>query len=309
MKLLIVGASGQLARSLLEIDKPTGVDLVATGRPTLDLTAPKTIARLFEQLAPDVVINAAAYTAVDQAEQEPGFAYAINADGAAWLAENCARHGSALIHVSTDYVFDGHNPTPYREDDPPAPLNIYGSTKLAGEQRVAETCKQHIILRTSWVYSPFGRNFVKTMLRLAEMKPELGVVDDQWGCPTYAPDLAAAILRLAQTIAARTEADIPWGLYHAAATGATTWCGLAREVFRCAAVVGGPQATVRAITTAEYPVPARRPANSRLDCSKLLRCFGVSLPDWRQGVAACVARLLHDELKRNATLGAMPKAT
>ena len=182
---------------------------------------------------------------------------------------------------------------PYTEDDAPNPASVYGRSKLEGEKRVATGCSRHIILRTAWVHSPFGHNFVKTMLRLAASQPEVAVVDDQVGCPTYALHLADAILSIAARILDRSQhGEPPWGIYHAASQGEATWCSFAGEIFRCSAALGGPRAVVRAITTAEYPTPARRPQNSRLDARKLMRRFDVQLADWRAGVADCVRRLV-----------------
>ena len=200
MKVLVIGAQGQLARSLLEFAKSADISVVAVGRPELDLLKPTTVARAIEDAASDVVINTAAYTAVDKAEAEPELAYAINAEGAGRVAEACARKNIPLIHISTDYVFNGALARPYREDDQAAPLGVYGQSKLEGERRVADVWQRHIILRTAWVYSPFGHNFVKSMLRLAANRSEIGVVDDQVGNPTYAPHLAAGILAVARQI-------------------------------------------------------------------------------------------------------------
>ena len=291
MRLLVAGAQGQLARAMIELaPSATDVTAFALGRPALDLTAPASVLKTLADFKPDVIVNAAAYTAVDKAESEPDAAMSLNADGPARLAEAADKMGAILIHVSTDYVFDGTKTTPYVEDDPTAPLGAYGRSKLAGEVAVRAATARHIILRTAWVHSPFGANFVKTMLRLAADRPEVRVVDDQIGSPTYAPHLADAILAISR--AAIVDQDgARYGTYHAAGSGAVTWCGMAREVMRISASLGGPSATVTAITTAEYPTPARRPANSRLDCTKLATAFGVTLPRWENGVAECVRRL------------------
>jgi dTDP-4-dehydrorhamnose reductase len=289
MKLLIVGSSGQLARSLIGLKAATAVGLMAIGRPVIDVRMPDSIARAFDRHEPDLVVNTAAYTAVDQAETEPAAAHAVNAAGAGHVAQACQRRGIPLIHTSTDYVFDGAKPSPYGEDDQTAPLNVYGASKLAGEHLVANLCPHHIILRTAWLVSSYGRNFVTTMLRLAETRPRLDVVDDQHGSPTYAAHLAAAILSITERLASRTA---PWGVYHAAGAGEATWCDVAREVFRVSASLNGPSAPVRPIGSADYPTRARRPANSRLNCRKLEQAFGVRLADWRAGIAECV-RSLH----------------
>lgn len=292
VRVLVTGATGQLARSLVEAAEDTaGFDVVAIGRPGLDITQVASVAAAIAATRADVVVNAAAYTAVDKAESEPEAARRVNVDGPSNIGSAAHAAGVPVIHVSTDYVYDGRKAAPYVETDETAPVSVYGATKLAGERALTEAAPHHIILRTAWVHSPFGNNFVKTMLRLATTRPEIRVVDDQLGSPTYAPHLADAILKLARTLASRPADQIAWGTYHASGSGETTWCGLAREVFRVSASHGGPAATVTAIGTADYPTPAHRPANSRLDCGKLRREFGVVLPEWREGVAACVARL------------------
>ena len=290
LKLLVTGREGQLAKSLLECNSPA-TRVIALGRPELDLGDPPSIRRALDVHRPDIVVNAAAYTHVDDAEKEPDKAFRINARGAGCVAEACAAAGIPLIHVSTDYVFDGEKPSAYVENDATGPLNVYGRSKLAGEQAVSEACPRHIILRTGWIHSSFGRNFVTTMLRLAETRSEIAVIDDQHGTPTYAPDLAEAILAIAQHVVDRDEGLDLWGVYHISAEGETTWCGLAKEVFRHATDCGGPTASVRPIPTSEYPTPARRPASGRLDAGKLARTFGLRLPHWTTGVARCVRRL------------------
>lgn len=291
MRVLVIGRDGQLARSLLAAKVPAGLQLAAVGRPDIDLGAPATIVPALDRLAPDLVINAAAYTAVDKAETEPELAHAINAGAPGLVARACASRDIPLIHISTDYVFDGSKPAPYCEDDPTAPLGVYGRSKLEGERRVAAACPRHIILRTAWIVSPYGHNFAKTMLRLAATRAEVGVVHDQIGSPTYAPHLATGILAIAETCLRHGGNAVAWGIYHAAGSGEATWCELARAIFLQSASVGGPSAAVRPITTAEYPTAARRPANSRLDCSKLAHAFAVRLPDWRVGIAECVRPL------------------
>ena len=292
MKILVTGAEGQLARSLVEAARGTAITVVALGRPSLDLTMPDRIAAHMREVVPNLVVNAAAYTAVDKAESEPDLAHSVNALGAGHVAAACRKGRIPIIHISTDYVFDGNKQAPYVESDDTAPAGAYGRSKLDGEINVQAQQPQHIILRTAWVHSPFGNNFVKTMLRLAETRTELGVVDDQLGTPTYAPHLAAAILDIARLIATRARDDMPWGIYHAAGQGEVTWCGLARATLARAAALGANPVKVNAITTADYPTPARRPANSRLDCTKLKKQLGIALPEWRLGVDECVARLM-----------------
>jgi dTDP-4-dehydrorhamnose reductase len=290
LKLLVIGAGGQLACSLLQVKKPEGARVDAVGRAHIDILDSASIDRAIERHEPNFVVNTAAYTAVDKAESEPTQAYAINADGAAFVAEACGRRNVPLIHISTDYVFDGSN-APYREDSRTAPVNIYGASKLEGERRVAAACPQHLILRTAWLYSPFfGHNFIKTILRAAS-RSEVAVVDDQTGNPTYAPYLTAAIIAIIDRILKSPNRSQFWGTYHVAGSGEATWYSLAQEVFRQSAALGGPSVNLRPITTAEYPTPGRRPADTRLDCSKSMETFGVHLPHWSKGVAECVARL------------------
>ena len=297
MQILVIGSSGQLARSIATTRRP-GIDVVAVGRPTLDLRIPSTIELAIATHRPDILVNAAAYTAVDRAESEPELAHAINARGAGLLAAVCARAGLPLIHISTDYVFNGRSTTPYIEDDAVGPLNVYGSTKAEGEQRIIECNARSIILRTSWLHSPYGRNFVSGMLNLALAKDEIAVVDDQFGCPTYGPHLAAAILQVAEQTGRSGFAA--WGIYHACGSGETTWCGLALEAMAVSKWLRGPSTEIRAIPTAEYPLPAKRPRNSRLNCAKLITTFGVSLPNWRIGAALGVGEIIG----RNKTIAA-----
>ena len=219
-----------------EAARQRGCKLLLAGRPTLDLLDPQSISRVVDAAAPDVIINTAAYTAVDQAENEPERAFAINADGVAYLAKTCARSNVALIHISTDYVFDGNARTPYTEGDLANPINTYGRSKLAGEERLREVLERHIILRTAWLFGAFDSNFLKTMLRLAGERPSLSIVNDQTGNPTYAAHLAEIILPLAENIAAGREQ--PWGTYHACAAGEATWFEFAREIF-LTRVIGG----------------------------------------------------------------------
>jgi dTDP-4-dehydrorhamnose reductase len=289
VKLLVTGREGQLARGLAET-AGAGVQVVAIGRAELDLADAKSVAAAVARERPDIVVNAAAYTAVDRAETEPAVAHGVNALGAEHVAKACAARAIPIIHISTDYVFDGTKDGPYVEDDSTAPINVYGRTKLEGEQRVAKACERHLILRTAWVHSPWGTNFVKTMLRLATTRPNIGVVDDQKGSPTYAPHLAATVLAIAGRVAA-DPAGMRWGVYHAVGAGETTWFGFAREVFRHAVEHGLPAAEVAAIATAAYPTLARRPANSRLNCDRLRLLLGVELPDWQVGVRDCVMRI------------------
>lgn len=287
MKILVTGKSGQVVTSLLELAGAVpDVELVAAGRPELDLEDRASVMECIAAARPDIVVSAAAYTAVDRAEEEPDRAYAVNVVGAAAVAEAAERVGAACIHLSTDYVFSGAGTRPYREDCATGPQTVYGQTKLEGERAVALTGAKHVILRTSWVYSPFGVNFVKTMLSLAEDRDTVAVVADQWGKPTSALDIADAILWIAPRLR-----DGRFGLYHLAGAGETNWAGLARHVFQASRESGGPFAEVKDVSSAEYPARARRPHNSRLSSEKFERTFLWRAPDWRSSVEQVVARL------------------
>lgn len=292
VRVFVAGAEGQVARALVERGKERGIAVLAVGRPELDLAAFAGLSPRAIDFAPTVVVNAAAYTAVDKAESEEDAAFAVNAAGAGALARAAAERDLPVIHISTDYVFDGTKASPYVETDATAPTGAYGRSKLSGEDQVIAAAKKHVILRTAWVTSPFGHNFIKTMLRLAGERDRLAVVADQHGSPTSALDLADAILTIAETIARDGWNDVHGGIFHAAGSGETTWHGLAEAVFAASAAHGGPSVPVDAITTAEFPTPAKRPANSRLDCSKLARVFGIHMPHWRDATERCVERLL-----------------
>lgn len=293
-EILVVGQSGQLARALVRLDTIAGRQVICTGRPDLDLAQPETVQEVIERIAPVLVINAAAYTAVDQAESEPETAFAINADGVGVLGRLCARRQIPMIHVSTDYVFDGSATQPYAPDDPVAPQGAYGRSKAAGEAVLREVLDRHIILRTAWVFSDGGKNFLTTMIGAGAVRSELRVVDDQHGSPTYAADLAQGIAEIATRIL-REPQNSCWGTYHLTNSGATTWCGFAREIFACQARTGVAIPEVVAITTADYPTPARRPKWSVLDCAPTERAFGVCLPDWKDATARCIAQLSDQE--------------
>ncbi|MBZ9755790.1 dTDP-4-dehydrorhamnose reductase [Mesorhizobium sp. ESP6-5] len=292
MRLLVTGRDGQVAASLLAAGQArAGVEVVAIGRPELDLARPDTIIDAIAGAKPDIVVSAAAYTAVDQAEDEPDLAFAVNATGAGKVAEAAARLGVPVIHLSTDYVFDGTKADAYVETDPTAPLGVYGASKLAGEQAVASANPRHLILRTAWVYSPFGKNFAKTMLRLAADRDEISVVSDQWGNPTSALDIADAILHTAALL--HGDKDFAaFGTYHLAGTGETNWSGFARHILDTSRGFGGPWARVRDITTMDYPTKARRPVNSRLSSAKFASAFAWTAPDWRKSTEKAAARLV-----------------
>ena len=287
-KILITGVSGQLAVALGEAAPSHQLAVRQFDRPALDFDRPASIAAAFAETAPWLVINAAAYTAVDAAEDDADAAFRANRDGPAQLARLCEAAGIPLIHISTDYVFDGLKGAPYVESDPTAPQGVYGASKLAGEQAVLGGCSRAIVLRTSWIYSPTGKNFVRTMLSVARRTDRLRVVADQKGCPTSAPDLAEAILVIAVRIATDGWQDRFAGLYHAAGTGWTTWHGLAVATFQEAARYGAPVPTVDPIITAEWPTRAQRPPNSRLNCDRLESAFGLRLPAWRDGLARTI---------------------
>lgn len=259
------------------------------GRPDIDLTRPHSLADAISRVSPAVVINAAAYTAVDRAESEPEQAFAVNAEGAGVLAGLCASGGIPLIHVSTDYVFDGAASSPYPVDAPIAPLGAYGRSKAEGEARVRAAAPRHVIARTAWVYGEHGANFLRTMLRLGAERPELGVVDDQHGSPTCTADLASALARIAGR--ALEPGFTGWGTYHVTNAGETTWCGFAREIFRLEAERGRPVPRLVPIPTSGYPTPARRPAYSVLDTGRTTAVFGIAMADWRDALARCFSRL------------------
>lgn len=303
MRIAVTGSQGQVALSLLERGPALGATVLALGRPQLDLARPGTIAPALASARPDIVVNAAAYTAVDDAESEPELAVSTNATGAGAVAEAASRLGIPLIHLSTDYVFDGSLERPYAETDPVAPINVYGRSKLAGEVAVAAATDDYVILRTAWVYSPFGTNFVRTMLRLAGSRPEVSVVADQRGSPTSGLDIADGVIKIGRNLLRERDRNDMRGCFHIAGEGETTWAGLAQAVFAASAAAGGPDAQVRPVATADYPTGARRPANSRLCCDKLARVHGVRLPDWRTSLEACVARLVAAGLSANAPGG------
>ena len=289
VRIAVTGKDGQVARALVERG---GAEVVTVGRPELDLAGPaEKVVEVIEAVWPDVIVSAAAYTQVDKAETERELAFAVNESGARAVAQAAQRLGVPLIHLSTDYVFDGSKDSPYVEEDPAGPTTIYGRSKLAGEQAVLADCPNSAVLRTAWVYSPFGSNFVKTMLRLATDRDEIAVVADQRGNPTNALDIADGILRIASNLRGSGDAALR-GLFHMTAAGDASWAEFAEFVFSASAEAGGPVAKVRHIATADYPTPARRPANSRLDCSKLARTHWVALPDWHASVKEVVSRLV-----------------
>jgi dTDP-4-dehydrorhamnose reductase len=293
-RIAVTGKKGQVVGSLLERASAHDIDVVAIGRPELDLVDSGDIRRALRTISPDAIVNAAAYTGVDRAEQEPDLALSVNGAGAGAVAEAAQALGVPLAHISTDYVFDGRKTGSYREDDEVAPLGVYGRSKLVGEVAVIENTKNYAILRTAWVYSPYGANFLKTMLKLAKTRHQISVVADQHGNPTSALSVADGVISVVKNLLAQPNEARLRGTFHMTASGETTWAGFAKAIFAASAALGGPVAEVREISTAEYPTPARRPANSRLDCSKLLSTHGICLPEWRATIAPCVERVLRD---------------
>jgi dTDP-4-dehydrorhamnose reductase len=286
--ILITGGSGQLAIALEDAARSHGVAVRRVGRPTLDFDRPDSVAEVFAAVAPRMVVNAAAYTAVDAAEDDAEAAFRANRDGPAMLAQLCEAAGIPLIHVSTDYVFDGRKGAAYVETDATAPQGVYGESKLAGEQAVLSGCSRSIVLRTSWVYSPVGKNFVRTMINAAKLTNRLRVVADQRGCPTSSPDLAEAIIGIVERLINDGWQDRYGGIYHVTGTGWTTWHGLAEAVFAAAAQHGLAAPAVDPIATDQWPTKATRPPDSRLDCGKLDATFGLRLPPWQDGLARTV---------------------
>lgn len=290
--ILVVGRHGQLAEELCRALSAGGYPFTALGRAEMDLGDVAAVDRVVASIRPSLVVNAAAYTAVDKAEDEPAAAHAINAVGAGRLAAAAHEFGAPIVHISTDYVFDGSKESPYVETDATNPLGVYGASKLEGERLVAASNPRHVILRTAWVFSPHGNNFVKTVLRLGGEREEIAVVADQTGTPTSAADLAGAIVTVADRIGIAAVSAEQFGVYHAVGTGATTWHGFATAVMNGARARGAKGARVNAIATTDYPTRARRPANSVLNASKLSRAYGITLPDWQTSLDRCLDSLI-----------------
>lgn len=282
---MITGAHGQVGFCLTQQAQANGWDVLAIDRDKLDITDPQAVNALVKEYQPHAIINAAAHTAVDKAETEIDASYAINRDGPQYLAEAAAAVGAAILHISTDYVFSGDKDGIYTESDPVAPQGVYGASKLAGEQAVTAANTKHIILRTAWVFGEHGNNFVKTMLRLGIQRDQLGIVADQFGGPTYAGDIAAALLVMAEK-AVVAPSTVNWGIYHFAGEPHVNWNQFAQAIFDKAVIqqllVKAPQ--LNALTTADYPTPAKRPANSRLDCRKVFNEFGIQPSDWQKAL-------------------------
>ena len=290
MKALITGTTGQLGFELMRQVDDHSLEAVPISEDELDITDFDWIKTIFQEVQPDLVINPAAYTNVDRAESEPETAFRVNRDGAENLAKICVDHDIPLIHVSTDYVFDGKKKEPYVEDDPVLPLGVYGKSKAAGEQAIGSLLPMHIIIRTSWLYGVYGHNFVKTMIRLGNERRELSVVSDQFGCPTSATDLAAAILHIAEHIFKASKSA--WGTYHFCGKGITSWHRFAETIFE---VVGRIQSfkppVVRPIMSSEYPTPAERPAYAALSCDRIRHRFGVKQRPWQQSLEEVINRI------------------
>ncbi|CAN7406566.1 dTDP-4-dehydrorhamnose reductase [Bosea sp. LjRoot9] len=294
MRIAVTGQAGQVVLAMLE-RAPAGDVVIPLGRPGFDLERIETIAPALAACRPDIVVNAAAFTAVDLAESEAETAMLINGQAAGEVARASAALGVPVIQISTDYVFDGALDRPYREDDTVGPISAYGLSKLAGEAAVAAATPDHAILRTAWVYSPFGKNFVRTMLRLAETRSEIGVVADQRGCPTNALDIADAVFTVARNLLARPQDKHLRGVFHMSAQGEAVWADVAEAIFAQRAAMGAGPVTVKRIATSDYPTPATRPANSRLDCTKLATIHGVTLPEWRGSLSSCLTRLMTEQ--------------
>ena len=291
MKILITGAQGQVGKELVSIANQRGFDVIAAGQTELDITQLKNIESYVEVHQPDLVINAAAYTAVNKAEEEQDITYAINRDGTANLAAVSKEKNIPLLHISTDYVFDGTKSEAYSENDAVSPLGIYGISKWQGEETIRQTLPEHIILRVAWVFGTQGNNFVKTMLRLAKDRDELSVVADQFGRPSPAKDIAKTLIILAEQY--QKEKTLEWGTYHYCGDEKVSWCGFAKEIFKQAKEQGliEKDIKVNAITTAEYQDPTKRPANSMLDCEKIKNTFGIEMPSWKESLNQVLTEL------------------
>lgn len=291
-KVIITGCEGQVVRSLLERgSQRSDLEFVAVGRPRLDLGDIASIAETLVTSKPDAIVSAAAYTAVDKAETEALAAFRINGDAPREIARAASVLGIPVVHLSTDYVFDGSKKGAYSESDPVCPLGVYGASKLLGEQAIAETTDNYAVLRTAWVYSPFSKNFLITMLRLAQDRDEISVVDDQFGNPTSALDIADGVIVALQNMLSSDAPELR-GTFHMTGSGTASWADFATHIFTVAESLGAPTAKVKRISTKEYPTPARRPVNSRLSCERLAQIHDVHLPQWQDSTATVVKRLI-----------------
>lgn len=292
MRIAVTGSNGQVVTALAERGGAAGITVLTVGRPSLDLADPGSVGPALVAAEPDVIVSAAAYTAVDKAETERDLAWRVNAAGAGSVAAAARSLGVPVVHLSTDYVFDGTKDGPWTESDPVGPLGVYGASKLAGEYAVAAATPDHAVLRVAWVVSPFGANFIKTMLRLGESRDVLRVVADQVGGPTSALDIADGILTVCRNLKFHPDDPMLRGTFHMGPSGSGSWADLAELVFERLVAHGGKTVAVERISAADYPTPARRPANSRLDSRLIAERHGIVLPDWRRSVTAIVDRLL-----------------
>ena len=283
-EILVTGCRGQVGTELMRLGECAGHRMVGHDIDSVDICSSEQVARMLDDEQPNMLINAAAFTAVDRAEEAREVAFGTNRDGPAELAEACATRQIPLLHISTDFVFDGRKATPYREDDLMQPLSVYGESKAQGEAAVRKACANHVILRVAWVFGAHGHNFVKTMLGLARERETLRVVADQFGGPTPADDIASTLLCIAEQVDVRGH-TMPWGTYHYCGTPGTSWHGFTEAIVADASSRGPIRVKrVEAIATGDYPLPARRPANSMLDCSRIQHVFGIEQPDWRAGL-------------------------
>ncbi len=290
MKVIVTGCNGQVGRELCKKIKNRNLETISLDLPDFDITDMEAVDEIISKSNISAVINAAAYTAVDKAESEPDIAFNVNQKGPANLAASCRNQGIPLIHISTDYVFDGSKTDAYIETDPVSPVGVYGKSKAAGEGDVRKILAEHIILRTAWLCSEHGNNFVKTMIRLGQERDEIGVVADQYGCPTFAPDIAEAILDIVGQIAKKN--DIAWGTYHYCGKGVTTWYEFAKKTLELAGEYTGLKVQhIVPLTTEEYPTPAKRPANSELDCTRIQNIFNIFPKQWQDSLSDLVQRL------------------
>ena len=294
MKILVIGTRGQLGWELSRQGTNHGFDILPSNLPDFDIADRQSVNSHMKQADASLVVNASAYNAVDKAESEPELAYAVNDDGPGFLADCCARAGIPLMHISTDYVFNGNKKDLYLESDPVSPICVYGRSKAAGEEKVRETLREHMIIRTAWLYGVHGHNFVKTMLRLGKNQEQIRVVDDQSGSPTFAADLAGAILKIASDI--RKDNPIQWGTYHYCGQGVTTWHGFSKEIFRLAKRYDSfILKKIEAIHTSEYPTPAQRPFNSSLDCSLIGKQLGIYPKGWKDSLEVMIDRIYREK--------------
>lgn len=293
LRLVVTGLNGQVVSSLIA-QAPREVEIIALGRPQLELSRREAVMASLRQARCDAIINAAAYTQVDKAESEPDLAMRVNGVGAGNVAHAAAELRVPLLHLSTDYVFDGLLTIPYQETDETNPTSVYGRSKLMGEEQIRSIHPQHVILRTSWVYSPYGANFVKTMLRLGVDRDEVSVVADQLGNPTSAHDIAEGLIKISKRLTQK-DSDGLYGTFHMSGEGEASWADMAQAIFDFAETRGRKPVVVRRILTKDYPTAARRPANSRLDNSRLNKIYGIHLPHWRPSLEACVEQLLKEK--------------